>query len=105
MKRSTKIRLLLILVIGFLLGFLSEIFLTFNGMLIAKNINSSLLTAFLSICGIALCGVVFLFTYLRIVKNDDKWPIHSYFTTFILYDVLIIFGGVFGKYILLLFIK
>lgn len=105
MKRSTKIRLALLVAVGLLLGFLAEVFLTTFDDWVSQIIISSTIDVFFSICSIAVCGVAFIFSYLGVVKNDEKWPIRSYFTTFILYDVMVILGGMFGKYILQLFIR
>lgn len=99
MKKSTKLRLSFLVLVGLSLGFLAEVFLT-----IFDNWTSRI-DVFFSICGIAICGVVFLFSYLGIVKSDEKWPIKGYFTSFVFYDVMVILGGMFGKFILQLFIN
>ncbi|KPN79416.1 hypothetical protein RZ56_08850 [Apilactobacillus kunkeei] len=105
MKKSTKIRLTLLVLVGIILGFLSEVFLTIFDNWTSTVISSSTIDVFFSICGIAICGVVFIFSYIGVVKHDEKWPTRGYFTSFIFYDVMIILGGVFGKFILQMFIK
>ncbi|MGQ2282608.1 hypothetical protein [Apilactobacillus kunkeei] len=104
MKKSTKIRLRLLILVGFLLGFLAELFLTSLDNWTYTVINSSSINVLISICGIAICGVIFIFSYLGIVKHDDKWTIRGYFYSFIFYDVMVILGGVTGKFVLQLFI-
>ncbi|ALJ31249.1 hypothetical protein AKUG0406_14780 [Apilactobacillus kunkeei] len=93
MKKSTKIRLVSLILVGILLGFLSEMFLTIFSQWTTKMITSSTINVFFSLLGLSICCVIFVFSYLGIVKNDEKWPIRAYFTTFILYDVMIVFGG------------
>ncbi|CAI2666897.1 hypothetical protein AKUH3B101J_14760 [Apilactobacillus kunkeei] len=105
MKKSTKIRLSLLILVGILLGFLAEVFLTILDNWASTAIISSTIDVFISICGIAICGVVFIFSYLGIVKHDDKWSIRGYFYSFIFYDVMVILGGVTGKFVLQLFIN
>ncbi|KOY75991.1 hypothetical protein RZ71_04240 [Apilactobacillus kunkeei] len=105
MKKSTKIRLALLVLVGLALGFLAELFLTIFDDWTSTVITSSTIDVFFSICGIAICGVVFIFSYLGVVKNDEKWPIRGYFTSFLFYDIMVIWGGMFGKFILQMFIK
>lgn len=105
MKKSTKTRLTLLVLVGLTLGFLAEVFLTIFDDWTSTVITSSTIDVFFSICGIAICGVIFIFSYLGVVKNDEKWPIRGYFTSFIFYDVMVIWGGMFGKFILQMFIK
>ncbi|CAI2671472.1 hypothetical protein ACOMA7_05145 [Apilactobacillus sp. 1-1-2] len=105
MKKSTKLRLSFLILVGLSLGFLAEVFLTIFDNWTSRIISSSTIDVFFSICGIAICGVVFLFSYLGIVKSDEKWPIIGYFTSFVFYDVMVILGGMFGKFILQLFIN
>lgn len=105
MKKSTKIRLTLLVLVGIILGFLAEVFLTIFDDWTSTVISSSSIDVFFSICGIAICSVVFIFSYLGVVKHDEKWPISGYFTSFIFYDVMIILGGMLGKFILQMFIK
>lgn len=105
MKKSTKIRLALLVLVGLSLGFLAEVFLTIFDDWTSNVISSSTIDVFFSICGIAICGVIFLFSYLGVVKHDEKWPIRGYFVSFVFYDVMVIFGGMLGKFILQMFIK
>lgn len=100
MKHPNIIRASILTIIGILIGFIAELVLTILFSWVTKGLIDPKIYFIASILSLATVGVILLYLYLKVIRKFPYKYNYRYLTSFLLYDVAILVGGLIGKGIL-----